>query len=165
MRVRLDLPDGQLAAVAAVQTFGDYLNFHPRLHVLAASGLVDREGRFHVLPVEKRRGTEAFGTIERSEMDELKVRPKGKALPQSKAKPKPAGESAWWGGRINRSSPSRRRLTQSSGMTSRISDRIVGLRQTLPGKLPNSTSATDVASSSDAPDPFPEAEWPVAGVN
>jgi hypothetical protein len=35
-----------------VQTFGDYLNFHPHLHVLAASGLVDREGRFHVLPVE-----------------------------------------------------------------------------------------------------------------
>jgi hypothetical protein len=45
-----------------VQTFGDYLNFHPHLHVLAASGLVDREGRFHLLPVEKRRGTEAFWT-------------------------------------------------------------------------------------------------------
>ena len=93
MRVRLELPDGQLAAVAAVQTFGDYLNFHPHLHVLAASGLVDREGRFHVLPVEKRRGTEAFWTIERSEMDEPKVRPKGKAQPQSKAKPKPAGRA------------------------------------------------------------------------
>lgn len=52
MRARLELPDGQLAAVAAVQTFGDYLNFHPHLHVLAASGLVDRAGRFHVLPVE-----------------------------------------------------------------------------------------------------------------
>jgi len=52
MRTRLELPDGQLGAVAAVQTFGDYLNFHPHLHVLAASGLVDREGRFHVLPVE-----------------------------------------------------------------------------------------------------------------
>jgi hypothetical protein len=62
MRARLELPDGQLAAVAAVQTFGDYLNFHPHLHVLAASGLVDREGRFHVLPVEKGRGTEAFWT-------------------------------------------------------------------------------------------------------
>jgi hypothetical protein len=35
-----------------VQTFGDYLNFHPHLHVLAASGLVDREGRFHVLPAD-----------------------------------------------------------------------------------------------------------------
>jgi len=52
MRTRLDLPDGQLAAVAAVQTFGDYLNFHPHLHVLAATGLVDRDGRFHLMPVE-----------------------------------------------------------------------------------------------------------------
>jgi hypothetical protein len=72
MRARLELPDGQLAAVAAVQTFGDYLNFHPHLHVLAASGLVDREGRFHVLPVEKRRGTEAFWT-------EAKPKPAGRA--------------------------------------------------------------------------------------
>ena len=52
MRIRLDLPDGQLAAVAAVQTFGDYLVFHPHLHVLAATGLVDRENRFHLMPVE-----------------------------------------------------------------------------------------------------------------
>ena len=52
MRERLGLPDGQLAAIAAVQTFGDYLGFHPHLHVLAASGLVDREGRFHLLPVD-----------------------------------------------------------------------------------------------------------------
>lgn len=52
MRLRLDLPDGQLAAIAAVQTFGDYLVFHPHLHVLAAAGLVDREGRFHLMPVE-----------------------------------------------------------------------------------------------------------------
>ena len=52
MRERLGLPDGQLAAIAAVQTFGDYLGFHPHLHVLAASGLVDREGLFHLLPVD-----------------------------------------------------------------------------------------------------------------
>ncbi len=52
MRARLDLPEGKLAAVAAVQTFGDYLNFHPHLHVLAATGLVDGEGRFHPMPVE-----------------------------------------------------------------------------------------------------------------
>ena len=56
MRECLDLPDGQLAAVAAVQTFGDYLGFHPHLHVLAASGLVDREGLFHVLPVDSIEG-------------------------------------------------------------------------------------------------------------
>ncbi|MBL9155007.1 MAG: transposase [Verrucomicrobiales bacterium] len=52
MRARLDLPEGRLAAVASVQTFGDYLNFHPHLHVLTACGLVDRAGRFHLLPVE-----------------------------------------------------------------------------------------------------------------
>ncbi len=52
MRARLDLPEGRLAAIAAVQTFGDYLNFHPHLHVLTASGLVDRDGRFHVLPAD-----------------------------------------------------------------------------------------------------------------
>ncbi|MCB1134148.1 MAG: transposase, partial [Verrucomicrobiae bacterium] len=32
--------------------FGDYLVFHPHLHVLAATGLYDREGIFHELPVE-----------------------------------------------------------------------------------------------------------------
>ncbi len=52
MRARLDLPNGQLAAIAAAQTFGDYLVFHPHLHVLAATGLVDSENRFHLLPVE-----------------------------------------------------------------------------------------------------------------
>ena len=52
MRIRLDLPDGQLAAVAAVQSFGDYLVFHPHLRVLAATGLVDRRNRFHLMPVE-----------------------------------------------------------------------------------------------------------------
>ncbi|MGD7653931.1 MAG: IS91 family transposase [Verrucomicrobiales bacterium] len=51
-RARLDLPEGRIAAVAAVQTFGDYLVFHPHLHVLAATGLFDGEGRFHLLPVE-----------------------------------------------------------------------------------------------------------------
>jgi len=52
MRARLDLPAGRLAAVAAVQTFGDYLTFHPHLHVLAATGLFDGDHRFHLMPVE-----------------------------------------------------------------------------------------------------------------
>ena len=51
-RARLGLPDGRLAAIAAVHTFGDYLVFHPHLHVLAACGLFDREGAFHCLPDE-----------------------------------------------------------------------------------------------------------------
>ncbi len=76
---RLDLSNGQLAAIAGVQTFGDYLVFHPHLHVLAAAGLVDKEGRFDLMPVEKRRGAEAFWT---------------------EAEPEPAGR----GGRIKASS-------------------------------------------------------------
>ena len=51
-RARLGLPDGRLAAIAAAHTFGDYLVFHPHLHVLAACGLFDREGAFHCLPDE-----------------------------------------------------------------------------------------------------------------
>jgi hypothetical protein len=47
-RARLNLPDGRLAAVAAVHTFGDYLFFYPHLHVLAADRLFDSEGRFHI---------------------------------------------------------------------------------------------------------------------
>jgi hypothetical protein len=51
-RTRLNLPDGKLAAVAGVHTFGDYLIFHPHLHVLAADGLFDAQGRFHCMPAE-----------------------------------------------------------------------------------------------------------------
>ena len=51
-RARLDLPDGRIAAVAAVHSFGDYLIFHPHLHVLAADGLFDKAGRFHCMPAE-----------------------------------------------------------------------------------------------------------------
>jgi hypothetical protein len=52
MQVRLDLPHGQLSAIAAVHTFGDYIGFHPHLHVLAACGLIDAENRFHLMPDE-----------------------------------------------------------------------------------------------------------------
>jgi hypothetical protein len=34
----------------AIQTFGEYLDFHPRLHALVADGLFVRTGLFHVLP-------------------------------------------------------------------------------------------------------------------
>ncbi len=51
-RARLNLPKGRLAAAAALHTFGDYLVFHPHLHILAADGLFDAEGRFHCMPVE-----------------------------------------------------------------------------------------------------------------
>jgi len=51
-RTRLDLPDGRIGAIAAVHTFGDFLFFHPHLHVLAADGLFDSQGRFHCMPAE-----------------------------------------------------------------------------------------------------------------
>ncbi len=51
-RARLNLPDGKLGAIAAVHTFGDYLIFHPHLHVLAADGLFTPDGRFHCMPAE-----------------------------------------------------------------------------------------------------------------
>ncbi len=51
-RTRLDLPKGQLAAIAGVQSFGDYLVFHPHLHILCATGLIDPEGNFHEMPIE-----------------------------------------------------------------------------------------------------------------
>jgi hypothetical protein len=51
-RTRLDLPDGRIGAIAAVHTFGDYLIFHPHLHVLAANGLFTPDGHFHCMPAE-----------------------------------------------------------------------------------------------------------------
>jgi hypothetical protein len=46
------LPDGRIGAIAAVHTFGDYLIFHPHLHVLAANGLFTPDGHFHCMPAE-----------------------------------------------------------------------------------------------------------------
>lgn len=51
-RARLDLPEGKLGGIAAVHTFGDYLIFHPHLHVLAADGLFAPDGTFHCMPAE-----------------------------------------------------------------------------------------------------------------
>ncbi len=51
-RTRLDLPDGRIGAVAAVHTFGDYLIYHPHLHLLAADGLFTPDGTFHCMPEE-----------------------------------------------------------------------------------------------------------------
>ena len=51
-RIRLSLPDGKLGAIAALHTFGDYLIFHPHVHVLAADGLFASDGTFHCMPNE-----------------------------------------------------------------------------------------------------------------
>ncbi|MGQ9669704.1 MAG: transposase [Desulfosoma sp.] len=36
--------------VMAIHTFGEYLHFHPHLHVPVADGLFERSGLFYVLP-------------------------------------------------------------------------------------------------------------------
>jgi hypothetical protein len=48
LRERTGQPSGEVAAVAALHTFGDYLVFHPHLHLLAASGVFDGAGAFHL---------------------------------------------------------------------------------------------------------------------
>ena len=50
MRVSLDQPDGMPGIVMAIHTFGEYLDFHPHLHLLMAEGLFLRDERFLVLP-------------------------------------------------------------------------------------------------------------------
>lgn len=49
MQSSLGLPHGQIAAIAVVHTFGDYLGFHPHMHILAVNGLIDTQNRFHPL--------------------------------------------------------------------------------------------------------------------
>jgi len=39
-----------VATVLAIQTFGDYLNFHPHLHLLVADGLFTPSGLFYCMP-------------------------------------------------------------------------------------------------------------------
>jgi hypothetical protein len=51
-RTRLDLSDGRIGAVSAVHTFGDYLIFHPHLHILAADDLFAPDCTFHCMPGE-----------------------------------------------------------------------------------------------------------------
>ena len=40
--------DGKTAAVAVIQTLGDYLSFNPHMHILAADGCFGRDGLFYV---------------------------------------------------------------------------------------------------------------------
>ena len=50
MRIVLSKPDDELGMAMAIQTFGEYLNFHPHLHAVVADGLFMKSGMFHVLP-------------------------------------------------------------------------------------------------------------------
>ena len=50
LRTSLGLSEGVPGIVMAIDTFGEYLDFHPHLHALVADGLFARSGVFHVLP-------------------------------------------------------------------------------------------------------------------
>lgn len=50
MREALGWPEGVEAAVVAIHTFGEYLDFHPHLHALVADGLFGPGGEFRPLP-------------------------------------------------------------------------------------------------------------------
>jgi hypothetical protein len=44
----VSLDDPNPGAVIAVQTFGDFLNFNPHLHIIATDGCFDQDGGFMV---------------------------------------------------------------------------------------------------------------------
>jgi hypothetical protein len=50
LKTALNTKAGQLAAVTAIQTFGDYGRWHPHLHLLVADGLFMPNGSFYVIP-------------------------------------------------------------------------------------------------------------------
>ena len=50
LRHRTGQPDGQPGLVVAVQTFGDFLFWHPHVHVVAAAGVFTPNGDFHLAP-------------------------------------------------------------------------------------------------------------------
>lgn len=50
LRTALNLPKGEVGAVMAIQTFGDYGHWHPLLHVIVADGLFASSGVFHAMP-------------------------------------------------------------------------------------------------------------------
>ncbi|MGK0240065.1 MAG: hypothetical protein ACI92G_003549 [Candidatus Pelagisphaera sp.] len=49
IRIRLGTPVGQPGVVIAIQTFGDYLNYHPHLHILITDGAFVGSHTFHAL--------------------------------------------------------------------------------------------------------------------
>jgi len=50
IRTRLGTPSGQPGVIIAIQTFGDYLNSHPHLHILITDGAFAGNHTFHALP-------------------------------------------------------------------------------------------------------------------
>ncbi len=50
LRATLDLPEGIPGIVMTIHSYGEYLDWHPHLHLLMADGLFMRSGLFYVLP-------------------------------------------------------------------------------------------------------------------
>ena len=50
LRTTLDLPEGIPGIVMTIHSYGEYLDWHPHLHLLMADGLFVRSGLFYVLP-------------------------------------------------------------------------------------------------------------------
>jgi hypothetical protein len=49
LREQLCLPDGQVGMILVIHTFGEYLGWHPHLHLLCADGLFRASGLFHCM--------------------------------------------------------------------------------------------------------------------
>ena len=49
LREQLSLPDGQVGMILVIHTFGEYLGWHPHLHLLCADGLFRASGLFHCM--------------------------------------------------------------------------------------------------------------------
>ena len=49
LRSALRKPKAHPAILLTLQTFGEYLDFHPHIHALIADGLFTRNGQFHPL--------------------------------------------------------------------------------------------------------------------
>ena len=50
LREQLNLPEGDVGMITVIQTFGEYLGWHPHLHTLCADGLFMPEGLFYCMP-------------------------------------------------------------------------------------------------------------------
>ena len=53
LRTQLGLSEGQVGMILVIHTFGEYLGWHPHLHILCADGLFRQSGRFYCMrPVD-----------------------------------------------------------------------------------------------------------------
>ncbi len=53
LRTQLGLSDGQVGMILLIHTFGEYLGWHPHLHILCADGLFRQSGLFYCMrPVD-----------------------------------------------------------------------------------------------------------------